>query len=88
MFRKLVNAYAGGVNRYIHQHRTRLPAWVQTITGADVLADRRAGAVRQVFSRETIRELEKKYGVPPKPQQSKTWWRPCAGPDSGTVQQA
>jgi acyl-homoserine-lactone acylase len=67
MFRKLVNAYAGGVNRYIEQHRTQLPAWVQTITGADVLADRRAGSVHQVFSRETIRELEKKYGVPPKP---------------------
>lgn len=71
-FRKLVNAYAGGVNHYIEQHRTELPLWVQPIGGADVLAERRAGAVRQVYSRAAIRELEKKYGVPSKPAEART----------------
>ena len=66
-FRKLVEAYAAGVNRHIELHRADLPAWVQTITGADVLANRRAGAIRSVYSRATIRALERKYGVAPRP---------------------
>jgi len=64
-FRKIVQSYAAGVNRYIEQHRAELPAWIQPVTGADVLANRRAGAIRSVFSRATIRALEKKYGAAP-----------------------
>ena len=27
-YRKIVNAYAAGINRYVEQHRNELPSWI------------------------------------------------------------
>lgn len=61
LYRKIVNAYAAGVNRYVEQHRSELPGWIPTITGIDVMASRRAGAIRSTFSQATVRALQRKY---------------------------
>ncbi len=68
LYRKMVNAYAAGINRYVARHRDELPPWVPVFTGEDVMASRRAGAIRSAFSRRTTQMLERKYadaGAPP-----------------------
>ena len=60
-YRKMVNAYAEGLNRYVSLHRSELPPWVPTFSGVDVMAYRRAGAVRSTFSQGTVRALQRKY---------------------------
>jgi acyl-homoserine-lactone acylase len=75
VYRKIVNAYAEGINRYIEQHRIELPPWIPTFSGVDVMASRRAGAVRSTFSQATVRSLQRKY--PPSgrtAQDSKQEW--------------
>lgn len=72
LYRKIVNAYAEGVNRYVETHRAELPAWIPAFTGVDVMASRRAGAIRSAFSQATLRALQRKY--------------PAAGAGGGTWQ--
>ena len=61
LYRKMVNAFAAGINRYVDQHRQELPDWIPVFTGVDVMAHRRAGAMSEAFSQSTVRELQKKY---------------------------
>ncbi len=61
VYRQIVNAYAAGLNRYVEQHRNELPPWIPTFTGVDVMASRRAGAIRSTFSQATVRALQRKY---------------------------
>jgi len=61
VYRKVVRAYAAGVNRYVEQHRDELPDWVPVFTGEDVMASRRAAAVRSAFSQAAVRALQRKY---------------------------
>lgn len=61
LYRRIVNAYAMGVNRYVERHRAELPDWIPAFTGADLMAARRAGAVRSAFSQAAVRALERKY---------------------------
>ncbi len=63
-YRKWVSAYVRGFNRYVDLHRSELPAWIPLFSAADVMAHRRAGAVRQVHSPEAVRQLRKKYPTP------------------------
>lgn len=39
--RDILDGYAAGFNRYVEQHRTRLPEWIEPVTGIDVLAHAR-----------------------------------------------
>ena len=48
LYRRIITAYAAGVNRYARAHRDRLPEWMPEITAADVLASTRAGAARRI----------------------------------------
>lgn len=75
LYRKIVNAYAEGVNRYVQQHRGELPGWIPEFTGTDVMASRRAGAIRSMFSQATIRALQRKYPGSPRSGQDggKPW---------------
>jgi len=57
LYRRIVNAYAMGVNRYVERHRAELPDWIPAFTGADLMAARRAGAVRSAFSQAAVRAL-------------------------------
>ncbi len=61
LYRKVVNAYAAGLNLYVQQHRDELPPWIPVFNGVDVMASRRAGAIRAAFSQATIRALQRKY---------------------------
>lgn len=63
LYRRIVEAYAAGINRYVEKHRAQLPDWIPVFTGADVMAARRAGAVRSAFSQTAVRALERKYGA-------------------------
>jgi acyl-homoserine lactone acylase PvdQ len=48
-----VNAYAAGLNLYVQQHREELPPWIPVFSGVDVMASRRAGAIRATYSQTT-----------------------------------
>ncbi len=61
IYRKIVNAYAEGVNYYVQKHRSELPDWIPAFNGVDVMASRRAGAIRSTFSQATVRALQRKY---------------------------
>jgi acyl-homoserine lactone acylase PvdQ len=77
--RRYLQGFADGVNRYVETHRSEFPPWVPRITAADLLAHRRAAAIRQVFSRDTVRSLERKSkggaepGEKPEPQTQPEW---------------
>lgn len=61
LFRRMLAAYAAGVNRYVSRHRASLPLWMPEVTAADVLANSRAGAANALSSPVIIRQLRQKY---------------------------
>jgi acyl-homoserine-lactone acylase len=61
LYRRLIGAYAAGVNLYVSKNRHTLPAWMPTITAADVLANTRASAVNAIGGAGFIRQLRQKY---------------------------
>ena len=64
VYRAMVAAYAAGFNLYVEQHRSELPGWIPRFTGADVMAQRRSGAIQQVHSAALARALAAKYPAP------------------------
>ncbi|MGA2260205.1 MAG: penicillin acylase family protein [Acidobacteriota bacterium] len=75
VYRKMVNAYAEGLDAYFAQHRSQLPSWIPVVTGVDIMASRRAGAIRSTFSQAIIRALQQKYPSPnPKVAVSENFW--------------
>ncbi len=69
-FRRMIGAFADGVNRYVATHREQVPAWMPSFTDADVLAGTRddaAGGTRSI-----VRALADKYpGGEPVPPPSR-----------------
>ena len=63
-YRRLLTAYAAGVNRYLEQHRAELPPWVSPISPADVLANSRSGAVTALAGNALRQQLQNKYASP------------------------
>ena len=61
LYRRLITAYAAGVNLYVSKNRHTLPAWMPTITAADVLANTRASAVNAIGGAGLVRQLRQKY---------------------------
>jgi acyl-homoserine-lactone acylase len=61
LYRRLISAYAAGVNRYVARHRAELPEWMPEITPADVLANSRASAVTSLAGPGLRRRLAEKY---------------------------
>lgn len=61
LYRRILAAYAAGVNRYVAQHRSELPDWIPVFTAADVLANSRAGAVDALAGPAIPRQLRNKY---------------------------
>ncbi|HEY0872757.1 MAG TPA: penicillin acylase family protein [Vicinamibacterales bacterium] len=61
LYRRIIGAYAAGVNRYVRAHRTELPDWMPEITAADVLANTRAGAANSLGGAALVRRLRDKY---------------------------
>jgi acyl-homoserine-lactone acylase len=64
LHRKMVEAFAEGLNAYFARHRNELPPWIPRFTGIDIMANRRAGAIRQTASPEIIEALRRKYPPP------------------------
>ena len=61
LYRRLISAYAAGVNRYVARHRSELPSWMPEITPADVLANSRASAAGSLAGPGLPRQLRQKY---------------------------
>lgn len=61
LYRRIIAAYAAGVNRYVRAHRTELPEWMPELTAADVLANTRAGAASSLGGAALVRRLRDKY---------------------------
>jgi acyl-homoserine-lactone acylase len=61
LYRRIITAYAAGVNRYVSRHRDRLPAWMPVITAADVLASTRSSAANSLGGAALVRRLRQKY---------------------------
>ncbi len=63
---KMFRAYAAGVNRYVEQHRSELPAWIPVFNEIDVLANIHEGAINSAAG--VARRLAAKYEGKPLPQ--------------------
>ena len=61
LYRRVIAAYAAGVNAYVSQHRSELPPWMPVITAVDVLASTRASAVNDLAGPSLPRQLRQKY---------------------------
>ena len=61
VYRRVISAYAAGVNLYVSQHRSELPAWMPQLTAVDVLASTRASAVNDLAGPSLPRQLRQKY---------------------------
>ena len=69
LYRRIISAYAAGVNRYVAAHRQELPSWMPEITAADVLAYTRSSAAESLAGPALVRRLREKYeGVVPPSQ--------------------
>ena len=61
LYRRIIGAYAAGVNQYVRRHRDLLPAWMPEISAADVLASTRASAANALGGAALVRRLREKY---------------------------
>lgn len=62
-YRRMLEAFAAGVNLYVSQHRNELPAWIPTFTAVDVQANARAGAATSLAGDAIRRQLERRYAA-------------------------
>lgn len=60
LYRRMLEAFAAGVNLYVATHRDRLPAWVPVFTAADVQAGARAGAASSLHGDALARQLQRR----------------------------
>ena len=51
-YRKIIDAFTAGVNRYVSQHKSQLPSWIPEFNGVDVIAFTRAGALSGIRASE------------------------------------
>ena len=61
LYRRIITAYAEGVNRYVRAHRRELPEWMPEVSAADVLANSRASAATSLGGAAIVRRLREKY---------------------------
>ena len=79
LYRRIVTAYAAGVNRYVAGHRRELPEWMPEITAADVLASTRAGAANALSGGPLLRRLREKYEGTSRQPADDPWLDDAAG---------
>jgi acyl-homoserine-lactone acylase len=74
LYRRVIAAYAAGVNRYVLQHRSEFPDWMPSITAADVLASTRSTAAEALGGGALVRRLREKYeGAPSGGEMDEAW---------------
>ena len=80
LYRRIITAYAAGVNRYVSQHRSELPEWMPEITAADVLAMTRGAAAESLAGGALVRRLREKYeGLTPSGPEWEDEWIDAPG---------
>ena len=79
LYRRIITAYAAGVNRYVRAHRSELPGWMPEITAADVLANTRAGAAGSLGGAALVRRLREKYEGATRTEDEPYWIDEAAG---------
>lgn len=67
LYRRMLEAYAAGVNLYVAQHRDRLPSWIPVFTAADVQANARGGAAVSLSGDALARQLDRRYSAAEEP---------------------
>jgi acyl-homoserine-lactone acylase len=60
-FRRILEAYASGINQYASEHPSSKPAWWRELDAANVMAHLRSSAVEGVGSPALVRRLRDKY---------------------------
>lgn len=74
LYRRIITAYAAGVNRYVSQHRPEFPEWMPALTAADVLATTRGNAAESLAGAALVRRLREKYeGLAPRSVIDEEW---------------
>ncbi|MBA3639861.1 MAG: penicillin acylase family protein [Acidobacteria bacterium] len=73
LYRRIITAYAAGVNQYARGHRAELPPWMPEISAADVLASTRAGAANSLGGAALVRRLREKYEGQPRGEEEPSW---------------
>jgi acyl-homoserine-lactone acylase len=74
LYRRIITAYAAGVNRYVSQHRSEFPEWMPALTAADVLATTRGNAAESLAGAALVRRLREKYeGLAPRSVIDEEW---------------
>lgn len=73
LYRRIIGAYAAGVNQYVRAHRSDLPEWMPEITAADVLASTRASAASSLGGAALVRRLREKYEGTPRAVEEPDW---------------
>jgi acyl-homoserine-lactone acylase len=80
LYRRIITAYAAGVNRYVAAHRSELPGWMPEITAADVLAATRGSAAESLGGAALVRRLREKYeGLTPTRSDVEDEWTDAPG---------
>src|SRR5688500_16896985 len=64
LYRRILEAFAAGVNLYVAQHRDRLPSWIPAFTALDVQASVRAGAATALAGEGLARQFDRRYSSP------------------------
>lgn len=62
-YRRMLEAFAAGVNLYVSEHRSELPSWIPTFTAVDVQANARAGAATSLGGDAIRLQLERRYAT-------------------------
>ena len=63
MYRRMLEAFAAGVNLYVAQNRATLPAWIPVFTAADVQANARSGAATSFAGEALGRQIDRRYST-------------------------
>ena len=65
VYRRMLEAFAAGVNLYVAQHRDTLPPWIPVFTAADIQAGARSGAAVSLAGDAIAQRLERRYSNDP-----------------------
>ena len=61
LYRRMLHAFAAGVNLYVERNRATLPAWIPVFSAVDVQANARAGAASSLAGENLGRQLDRRY---------------------------
>lgn len=66
-FRRILDGYASGYNRYVEKHRSELPDWVKPIDAVDIIAHGRRMIIMEFYMRDIGRVIGTIKNTQPQP---------------------